>query len=108
MGQYLYRIQPTRLAMLTEGPTPEEESIVSEHFNYLKSLVAQGVMILVGRTLNADETTFGIAIYNAESDEAAHEIANNDPAIRKGVMRVEVFPYRVALISEANSGANAG
>ena len=62
MAQYLYRIQPTRLEMLTVGPTPQEEQIVSQHFAYLKNLTEQGVVILVGRTQNNDLRTFGIAI----------------------------------------------
>ena len=37
---YLYRIQPTRPGMLTEGPTAEEQRVVSEHFQYLKGRIA--------------------------------------------------------------------
>jgi uncharacterized protein YciI len=102
MPQYLYRIQPTRPAMLTDGATPEEDAIVSQHFNYLKDLMAQGVVILAGRTLNTDETTFGIIIFNAASDAAAQHIVDGDPAVRQGVMRATLFPYRVALIQQAN------
>jgi len=102
MAQYLYRIQPTRLEMLTVGPTPQEEQIVSQHFAYLKNLTEQGVVILVGRTQNNDLRTFGIAIFNADSDEDARRIIESDPAVRHGVMRAELFPYRVALIAERN------
>jgi uncharacterized protein YciI len=101
--QYLYRIQPTRLAMVTEGPTPREAEIVSAHFAYLKQLTADGVMILVGRTLNDDESTFGIAVFKAETEEAARAIMQGDPAVANGVMRAELFPYRIALIREANA-----
>ena len=38
MQQFLYRVQPARLAMLTDGPTPDEELIVGEHFAYLEDL----------------------------------------------------------------------
>lgn len=101
--QYLYRIQPTRPAMLTDGPTPEEQRIVGEHFHYLQGLTEQGIVVLAGRTLNTDESSFGIVIFNAESDEEASAITERDPAVRQGVMRAEVFPYRVALISERNA-----
>jgi uncharacterized protein YciI len=102
MAQYLYRIQPTRLEMLTVGPTQQEEEIVSQHFAHLKNLMEHGVVILVGRTQNNDERTFGIAIFNADSDEDARRIMESDPAVRHGVMRAELFPYRVALIAEKN------
>jgi uncharacterized protein len=104
MAHYLYRIQPTRPAMLTEGTTPEEDTLVGEHFDYLKSLLSKGVLILAGRTLNTDETSFGIVVFKADSEQAAREIVDNDPAVRNGVMHATLFPYRVALISEANAG----
>ena len=99
MRQYLYRIQPTRLEMLTQGPTDEEASILSDHFKYLESLTKQGVVLVFGRTQNNDASTFGIAIFRAESEDAARMIMNNDPAVKKGVMRAELFPYKVAGLS---------
>jgi uncharacterized protein YciI len=101
-SQFVYRIQPTRPAMLADGATPEEDELVSQHFNRLKDLMEQGVVILAGRTLNTDPTSFGIIIFNAESEDAARAIMESDPAVSGGVMRAELFPYRVALISEAN------
>ena len=100
MPEYLYRIQPTRLGMLTDGPTPEEAARVSEHFAYLKGLVDEGLVILAGRTLTADEDSFGIVIYRAEDESAARRIMEDDPAVRAGVMRATLFPYRIALMAE--------
>lgn len=100
--QFLYRIQPTRLEMLTEGPTPREREIVSAHFDYLSNLREQGILILAGRTLNTDHSSFGIAIFNAESEEDARQIVENDPAVVEKVMKAQLFPYRVALIAENN------
>ena len=96
VNQYLYRIQPTRLEMVTHGPTDEEASILSDHFNYLKSLTEQGVVLVFGRTQNNDSSTFGITIFYAESEDAARSIMNNDPAVRKRLMRAELFPYKIA------------
>ena len=98
--QYLYKIQPTRPAMLTEGPTPEEETILSGHFRYLKDLTNRGVVILAGRTLNTDKSSFGIVIFKANSEEEARERMNDDPAVKQGVMRAELYPYRVALLAD--------
>ena len=102
MNQYLYRIRPTRLEMVTNGPTDEESSIMSEHFDYLKSLTKQGVVLVFGRTQNNDTSTFGITIFRAESDDAARSIISNDPAVKKGIMRAELFPYRVAGLNASN------
>ena len=95
--QWLYYLKPTRLGMLTEA-TPEESETVSRHFAYVKDLTEKGVMLLVGRTQNKDESTFGIAIFEAEDESAARQIMENDPAVMGGVMRATLYPYRVALL----------
>lgn len=97
-SQWLYYLEPARLGMVTEGATPEESETVSRHFLYLKDLTEKGVMILMGRTQNNDENTFGIAIFEAEDEAAARQIMANDPAVLGGVMRATLYPYRVALM----------
>ena len=104
MQQYLYRIQPTRPGMLTEGLTELESGIVEEHFRYLQRLTAEGTLLMAGRTLNDDERTFGIVVFVAESEAAAAEVVRNDPAVQHGVMRAELFPYRIALWSRDGPG----
>ena len=97
---FLYRIQPTRSEMLFEGLTDEETRIVSEHYAYLKAMTKKGIVILAGRTLNADETSFGIVILDVESEEKAQKIMENDPAVRQRVMNAQLFHFRIALMAE--------
>ncbi len=104
MAQFLYRIQPTRWEMLTEGATEYEATKTAEHFNYLKTLMNEGVVILAGRTLNTDPDSMGIVVFNADDEAAAQAIVAHDPAVAGGVMSAKLFPYRVALIAEANAG----
>lgn len=101
MSEWLYYLKPTRLEMVTEGSTPEEAEIVGRHFAYLKDLTEKGVMILMGRTQNNDETTFGIAIFEAEDEAAARAIMENDPAVKNGVMTATLYPYKVALMRKS-------
>jgi uncharacterized protein YciI len=98
---YLYRIQPTRYEMLTEGTTPEEAEIIGEHFAYLQRLTREGVAILVGRTLTTDQDSMGIVIFTARSEKEARALMNADPAVSKGVMRAKLFPFRIALQAAA-------
>jgi len=93
---FLYTLRPSRLERLSEGPTPEEAAIISEHFAYLEALTEQGIVLLAGRTLTTDERTFGIVVLKAESQEAARAIMANDPGVKGGVQRAELFPYRIA------------
>jgi uncharacterized protein YciI len=101
MKQFLYKIQVVRPAMLTEGPTPEEAQAVSEHFIFLERLTAEGILLLAGRTQNSDFSAFGIAIFRAESEEAARKLMAEDPVVQRRVMRAEIYPYRIALLGDA-------
>jgi uncharacterized protein YciI len=101
MQQWIYVLKPIRLEMLTEGSTPEEDEIVSRHFAYLSDLTEKGVMILMGRTQNNDESTFGIAIFEAEDESAARAIMENDPAVKNRVMTATLYPYKVALMRKS-------
>ena len=105
MPQFLYRIQPTRLGMLTEGPTEREAQVVGEHFAYLSGLTDKGTVLMAGRTLTADDRTFGIAVLVARTLAEAEAIMKDDPAVKHGVMRAELFPYRVALWSRSGPPA---
>lgn len=102
MQQWLYRIQPVRPEMLTEGPTPEEAAITEQHFDYLKELMSQGIVILAGRTQTTGYSSFGIIIFNAENEVAARQIMHSDPAVRLRQFRAELFPYRIALLEARN------
>ena len=91
-----------RPAMLTEGSTEMESKTVSEHFEYLKGLTDEGVVMLAGRTQNKDYSGFGIVIFKAESDEKAREIMDNDPAVKNRVFRAELFAYKISLFDPEN------
>ncbi|MDP5272904.1 YciI family protein [Chengkuizengella axinellae] len=82
--------------------TDIENDIVGRHFKALQQLQKEGQLILAGRTQNMDETTFGIVIFKAENKKEANHIMENDPAVKEGIMTANLYPYQVALISEAN------
>ncbi len=98
MKRYLYRLHPTRNAMISDGPTEAEAELIGLHFDYLKRLTERGVALFVGRT--TDASAFGLVVYEAESDEIAEAILQSDPAVAGGVMRGEWFPFRIVLHGE--------
>jgi uncharacterized protein YciI len=97
MQEFLYRLQLVRGDMLRTGPTAAEQAVVAEHSAYLQNLNAQGVIIIVGRTLTTDENTMGLTIFRAESEDAARQIMDSDPAVKKGVMTATLYPFKVVL-----------
>ena len=99
-NQFIYLLRPRRLEMLTQGPTPAESRILQEHVDYLEKLSRQSVVLLAGRTQTADQNTFGLVILVAECEETAREIMKSDPAVCQDVMTAELFPYKIASLSE--------
>jgi uncharacterized protein len=89
MQEFLYRLQLVRGDMLRTGPTAVEQAIVAEHFAYLLGLHAKG------RT--TDENTMGLAVFRADSEDAAQQIVNADPVVAKGVMNATLYPFKVVL-----------
>ena len=90
---YILRLQPELRGQ--SNWTEQQEKAVGEHFNRLKGLLAAGKLILAGRTL--DDNPQGLVILEVGSEEEARELMETDPAVAKGVMSAELFPYRVAL-----------
>lgn len=99
-GEYIYVIRPTRPAMLTEGPNQAEKEALGGHIEHLNTLAREGVVLLAGRTQTADENTFGIVIFKAGSYGEAQRLMESDPAVSAGVMQANLYPYKVAVLSE--------
>jgi uncharacterized protein YciI len=97
MQEFLYRLPLVRGDMLRTDPTAAEQAIVAEHFAYLQGLHAKGRIILVGRTLTTDANTMGLAVFRADSEDAAQQIVNADPVVAKGVMTATLYPFKVVL-----------
>jgi len=98
-GLFLYTLRPKRLAMLTEGATPDEQASAARHWIYSQELLARGAVIFGGRTLNRDEGSFAFVVIRAASLDAARGIAEGDPAVVGGVFSAEVFPFQPMLMS---------
>ena len=93
MPEYLYLIHPYRDGFF-EQPTPEEDIIMEEHFQYLKQATEGGIVLLAGPCL---DNTFGIIVFIAENDEAAHTFMFNDPSVMKNVMMAELHPLHISM-----------
>lgn len=75
--------------------SPEEETVMSEHFERLKKALTDGRLILAGPCLDGE---FGIVVFRARSEEEAREFMENDPAVKHGIMTATLHPFRVSLI----------
>ena len=80
-----------------ENMTPKEEAVVDEHFEYLKSGLAEKRVILAGPCLDG---AFGIVIFRAHSAKDAEKFMKNDPAVKQGVMTGELHSFRVSIMEK--------
>ncbi|MBU0756372.1 MAG: YciI family protein [Planctomycetes bacterium] len=96
--QFIYVLKQIPELVDPENWTERENEIVARHFERLRHLLKEGSLILAGRTLNNDPSTFGIVIFEASSEKEARKIMESDPAVEEKIMTAELFPYRVALI----------
>ena len=97
-SEYIYVLHLVPKFLDTSTWTDKDNKAVGEHFERLKKMHADGTLVLAGKTDNWGEKMFGIVIFYAESLDKAKEIANSDPAVMAGVMTVETFPYKIALM----------
>lgn len=91
MAAFLYRILPPR-ADFAATITEAEMGVMGRHFAHLQSLHAAGKLRFVGRAENGD---FGLAVFEAADEVEARAVADADPAVAEGLMRVEVHAFRI-------------
>jgi uncharacterized protein YciI len=88
-------IRPTRPGFV-ENPTPEEDQIMSDHFQYLKRGLEAGIVLMAGPCLAGDDS-FGIIVLRAESREAAQAFIDRDTSVANGVQQATLYPFRLSL-----------
>ncbi len=93
---YYAIIKPYRQDFIT-NPKESEDKIMEEHFYYLKSLLEQNKLFLAGPTL-IPEDPFGLIILEANSEEEAKNLLENDPSVKTEIQKVIDFrPIRLSL-----------
>ena len=92
-GQFIIRLRP---AVTGREATELEKLKITQHFEYLKGLLAQGKLILAGL---ATDDYAGVVILRARDRIEAEKIMAGDPAIGANVFLAELHPFRVALLA---------
>jgi uncharacterized protein YciI len=95
MAEWIYFIHPPR-EDFAATMTDEEEAVWGAHFERFQRAMADGMLILVGPTLGRHNT--GIAIFEADDEDAARRFMEEDPVIAGGFATGELRPFRVSLL----------
>jgi uncharacterized protein YciI len=98
---YLYQFLPADRPELLTDPdawTDADNQIASDHFNYLKQALAEGILIFAGRSL--DGIGPAVVVLEAADEEEARTFMRNDPFVKFGLFLSEIHPFRAALVRE--------
>ena len=95
MAEWIYFLHPPR-EKFAETMTDAEGLVFSAHFDRLKMLLDEGVLILAGPTLGDKNT--GIAVFEADDRETAERVMAADPVIATGICTGELREFRVSLL----------
>jgi uncharacterized protein YciI len=93
--EWIYFIHPPR-EDFAATMTDEERAVWDRHFDRLQRLLAEGTLILAGPTLGRVNT--GIVVIEAQDEDAARTLMEEDPAISSGFARAELRPFRASLL----------
>jgi uncharacterized protein YciI len=95
--QYLYMLRVAPQLHDESKWTDKHKTAAVKHFERLKKAAADGKVVLAGRTTEAMDKTFGLVIFEADSEADARKFMEADPAVVAGVMTATLHPYSVAL-----------
>lgn len=96
--RFIYVLRLVERLHADAGWTKDDEDAIGRHFRHLKAATEAGQVIVVGRTLEAGDKTFGLVIFEADTPDAAQAFAESDPAVVSGIMTVEVRPFALVLM----------
>jgi uncharacterized protein YciI len=95
MAEWIYFLHPPR-ENFAATMTDAEDEAWERHFDRLKQLRDDGILVLAGPTLGTINT--GVTIFEAPDEAAAQRIVDDDPAIVAGFARGELRPFKVSLL----------
>src|SRR5438046_2291822 len=95
--QFIYVLHLVPRLYADASWTDEDKKVLQRHFVRFQEAIKAGKLILAGRTSEAGDKTFGIAIFQAKDEAAARKFMEEDPAVAGGLMTAELHPFSVAL-----------
>lgn len=91
------RLQPYYLGLLRKGPRWNETdgsdamALLPQHLAFLRREIERGRYVVAGPVTEGGDVV-GMMILNVASAEEARQVANEDPGVRAGRLRVEILP----------------
>lgn len=99
-GDTTYLMQQYYIVFLKSGPNRSQDSteaaeLQKKHMEHLSRLYTEGYTSLTG-PMGGDGDIRGIVVFNTATQKEADSLANLDPMVKAGRLKVEVHPWWVA------------
>jgi uncharacterized protein len=91
---YFFKLIPPR-PTFPQDMTDEEKILMDEHGAYFQQQFDAGKLLLYGPVM-APDGAFGLAILEVADEVEARQFGENDPSVRAGLNRWELYPMQVA------------
>jgi uncharacterized protein YciI len=78
----------------TPGESPDHQKLQEQHLAHFRAMHDAGKLVIAGPFLDG-QTIRGICVYKVASAEEAKVLAEGDPAVKAGRLKVEVHPWMV-------------
>jgi uncharacterized protein YciI len=91
---YYFKLIPPRPSF-AQDLNDAEQSLMDKHGAYFQQQFDAGKVLLYGPVM-ASDGTFGVGILEVADEAEARQFGENDPSVRAGMNRFEIYPMRVA------------
>ena len=95
VSEWVFFMHPPRDKFIATM-TGAERSAFDAHAAWLRTLLADGVLIVAGPCLG--QVNAGIAIFEAADEETAQRVVADEPVTSGGYMRGDLRPYLLGLL----------
>ena len=79
--------------------TDDERNIMLQHIEYWKEQMDKGIAVAFGPVLDPNGV-YGAGIIQVDDEAETQPLAENDPAIRSGLHRFEIYPMPNAIVKQ--------
>lgn len=95
MRQFLYKLIPPR-PTFDQDMSASERAVMEQHFAYWGDLTEKKIAIVYGPVLDPNGV-WGLAVIDVNDEPQALTVGRNDPAVRSGLSRFEIYPVQLVM-----------
>jgi uncharacterized protein YciI len=93
-NHFFFKLIPPR-STFPQDITPDESVLMDRHAQYFRKEFEAGKVLIYGPVFSP-EGAFGMSVLEVADEAEARALCENDPSVKAGMNRWEVYPMRVA------------